>query len=124
MSTDFDEQPTEDALRSAAESYISKNKIGVPSVSLSVSFAQLSKSSEYPFLDLMERVSLFDIVSVDFPKMNVSATAKVVRVVYDVILERFKEITLGEARKKYTDWVFERLSNLEKNVSKLKNKIP
>ena len=105
LSAEFKTQPTVDQLRSKTESYIKNNNIGVPVVSWSVSFEQLSKSEEYKHLALLERVSLFDKVNVEFPALGVSATAKAVKMVYDVIADRVKSITLGSVRANIADTV-------------------
>jgi phage minor structural protein len=121
MSMHFTEQPTQDELRSATEEYISSNKIGVPNVSLSVSFVQLDQSLIE--LESLDKVSLFDIVNVEFPKIKVSATAKVVKIVYDVILERFKKIVLGEVKKNYTDSVQSKFDELNKKIRKIESSV-
>ena len=105
LSSEFETQPTVDQLRARTESYIKANNIGVPSVSLSVSFAQLEQSEEYKHLKLLERVSLFDIVNVEFPALGVSATAKAVKMVYDVIADRVKSVTLGSVRANIADTI-------------------
>ena len=105
LSAEFETQPTVDQLRSKTETYINNNNIGVPVVSWSVSFEQLSKSEEYKHLALLERVSLFDTVNVEFPALGVSATAKAVKVVYDVISDRVKSVTLGSVRSNIADTV-------------------
>lgn len=121
MSMNFMEKPTQEQLRSATEEYISSNKIGVPSVSLSVSFVQLDQSLIE--LESLDKVSLFDIVNVEFPKIKVSATAKVVKIVYDVILERFKKIVLGEVKKNYTDSVQSKFDELNKKIRKIESSV-
>lgn len=105
LSSEFETQPTVEQLRSKTESYIKANNIGVPSVSLSVSFAQLEQSEEYKHLSLLERVSLFDTVNVEFPALGVSATAKAVKMVYDVVADRVKSVTLGSVRANIADTV-------------------
>lgn len=119
LSMNFAEQPSQEELRNAAERYISENNIGIPSVSLSVSFVQLDQSLVN--IESLDRVSLFDTVNVEFPKMKVSATAKVVKIVYDVILERFKQIVLGRVRKNYTDSVQEKFNELDKKIKKIES---
>ena len=54
---------------------------------------------------LLERVSLFDTVNVEFPALNVSATAKAVKLVYDVIADRVKSVTLGSVRANIADTI-------------------
>jgi phage-related protein len=118
LSSEFETQPTEEKLRSKTESYIKANNIGVPSVSLSVSFAQLEQSEEYKGLNLLERVSLFDTVNVEFPALNVSATAKAVKMVYDVIADRVKSVTLGSVRANIADTIAIQQQEIEKKPSK------
>ena len=101
----FETRPTVEQLRSATENYIKNNNIGVPSVSLTVSFAQLEQTEEYKHLKLLERVSLFDTVNVEFPALGVSATAKAVKIVYDVLADRVKSVTLGSVRANIADTI-------------------
>ena len=105
LSSEFETQPTVDQLREKAERYVKDNNIGIPAVSLTVSFAQLEQYDEYKRLNLLERVSLFDTVNVVFPALGVSATAKAVKMVYDVIAERVKSVTLGSVRSNIADTV-------------------
>lgn len=105
LSSSFQTKPTEEQLRTKTESYIEANKIGIPAVSLSVSFAQLEQSEEYKHLKLLERASLFDTVNVEFPALRVSATAKAVKLVYDVLADRVKSVTLGSVRANIADTV-------------------
>ena len=105
LSSEFETQPTIDQLRSRTESYIKANNIGVPAISWSVSFEQLSKSEEYKHLALLERVSLFDTVNVEFPALGVSATAKAVKIVYDVLADRVKSVNLGSVRANIADTI-------------------
>lgn len=47
MSDKFTEQPTELELYNATQKYIKDNEVGVPKVSIEVSFEPLSKTSDY-----------------------------------------------------------------------------
>ena len=118
LSSEFEKQPTVDQLRVRTESYIKANNIGVPVVSWSVSFEQLSKSEEYKHLALLERVSLFDTVNVEFPTLGVSATAKAVKVVYDVIADRVKSVTLGSVRANIADTIANQQAEIQKKPNK------
>ena len=114
LSSYFEEQPTQDQLLSTAKNYMMENEIGVPSVSLTVSFAQLEQSEEYKGIAFLERVFLCDTVNVEFPLLNVSTTAKVTKIVYDVLLDRVKSATLGSVRANITDTVLKQQQNIEK----------
>jgi phage-related protein len=118
VSESFMEKPTIDQIRNYAKSYIKNNSIGIPSVSLDVSFTQLEQSSEYKGKYLLDRVFLFDTVSVEFPALKVSASAKVVKIVYDVILERVKKATLGNVRANIADTLAKQTQQIQKTPTK------
>lgn len=123
LSSEFEAQPTVEQLRSKTETYIQNNNIGVPVVSWSVSFEQLSKSDEYKHLALLERVSLFDTVNVEFPALGVSATARAIKLVYDVLADRVKSITLGSVRGNIADTVANQSSTIEQIKQETKSQI-
>ena len=118
LSSEFETRPTVDQLRAKTESYIKANNIGVPIVSLTVSFAQLEQTEEYKHLALLERVGLFDTVNVEFPALGVSATAKAVKIVYDCLADRVKSVTLGSVRANIADTIATQAKEIEKKPSK------
>lgn len=118
FTANFENRPTSDQLRAAAERYIKNNEVGTPIVSLDVSFAQLQNSEEYKDLKLLERVSLFDPISVEFPALRVSAKAKAVRMVYNVLLDRVESVTLGSVRANIADTIVEQQKQIDKVPTK------
>lgn len=92
------EKPTEAELRAAAQKYISVNKIGIPKVSLDVSFVMLAQSEEYKDFARLETVKLCDTVTVEFEKLGVRTTAKCIKTVYNVLTDKYNSIELGEPR--------------------------
>lgn len=98
LTSEFDEKPNEAALRTAAQKYITDNKIGIPKVSLTVSFVQLAQSEEYKNYALLEEVHLCDTVTVEFPKLGVSSTAKCIKTTYNVLTGKYISIELGETK--------------------------
>ena len=117
LSQDFEEAPTESQLRQSAEAYIKSNEIGVPHVSLTVSFVQLEQTEEYRGMALLETVLLCDTVNVEFAQLGVSATAKCVRTVYDVLMNRYDSVDLGDARTNIADTIAEQKKEIEKAPS-------
>ena len=113
----FESKPTVEQLRSKAESYVSSNNIGIPTVSLTVSFAQLEQTDEYKHLKLLEQVLLFDTVNVEFPALGVSATAKAIKIVYDSLADRVKSITLGSTKANIADTVATQQQEIAKKPS-------
>lgn len=118
LSSEFEAQPTVEQLRTKAESYMEANNVGVPSVSLTVSFAQLEQSEEYKHLKILERVSLFDTVNVEFPALKVSATAKAVKIVYDVLGDRVKSVDLGSVRANIADTISNQQQEIQQTPTK------
>lgn len=98
FSSEYQEPPTKQDLEDAAQAYIDRNNIGVPNVNLKVSFVPLWQTEEYKDLAALERVNLCDTITVLFERLGVSATAKVIKTVYDVLAERYTEIEVGDAR--------------------------
>lgn len=98
MSDKFTEPPKELELYKAAKKYIKDNDIGVPKVSIEVSFETLSKTSDYKKYAILEEVRLCDTVYVEFPELGVSATAKCVKTIYDVLSDKYKKIELGSIK--------------------------
>lgn len=117
LSSEWQEQPTADQLRARAERYVDENKVGVPKVSLEVQFVPLEQSDEYKHLALLERVSLCDTVTVQFDKLGVNATAKVVRTAYNVLLGRYDSIELGDARTNIADTIVQQQQQIAEKPS-------
>lgn len=105
LSSEFENQPTKEELRLRTEKYIEANRIGIPHVSINLSFVQLEQTEEYKNKALLERVSLCDEVNVVFEKLGVSATAKVIKTVYNVLLNRYESVELGDAKSNFADTI-------------------
>lgn len=114
LSAEWQERPTAAQLRARAESFVKDNNIGVPKVSLKISFVQLEQTEEYKNMALLERVSLCDTVSVAFPDMGVSAKAKAIRTVYNFIDERYESVELGDARTNMADVIVAQGQQIDK----------
>ena len=106
LSGEFEEEPTEADLRGKAQEYISKNNIGMPVVSIDVSFVALWQTKEYAAVAPLERVKLGDTVGVYFDKLGISTTAKVSRTEYDVLNDRYKSITIGDQKDTLANTLF------------------
>lgn len=117
-SSDFENAPTKDQLKTFTESYIKNNNIGIPSVNLDVSFVALWQTEEYKNIAPLERVNLCDTVTIEYPKLKVSATAKVIKTVYNVLLERYTSITLGDAKSSLTSTIISGTDNTNKRIDR------
>ena len=91
----FEGQPTPDQLRTSAQYYIADNNVGVPRVSLSLSYAQLDG----------EKVDLCDTLTVTFAAMGVNTTAKVIKTVFDVLQDRYSSVEIGDMRASISETI-------------------
>lgn len=110
FSNKLEEAPSEGELRSAAIAYIEDNEIGTPKVNLKVEFAQVSKL-------VRDQVDLCDTVTVQFEKLGVTATAKCIKTRWNVLLDRYEEITLGDAKANLAETIVNTKKTAETAVS-------
>ena len=106
FSSNFEEEPTVEQLRTYTESYIKNNCVGVPQVSLDVSFVALEDTEEYKSLS-RERINLGDTVTVRFAELGVDAKAKAIEYKYDVLAERYDSLKIGSVRSSLASTISE-----------------
>lgn len=94
---------TQAKLDSAVSAYVSKNDINSPSVSMTVSFVDLSQSPEYASFSALEAVNLCDTVKIYHKDLDIDIKAKVIKTTYDVLRERYTSIELGSPRANFAD---------------------
>ena len=99
------EEITVEKLRAKAQSWAKSSGFDVPTVSITVSFKTLWNSPEYAKYAILERVALCDTLSVYYEDLGVSATAKVIKTVFDVLKERYNSVELGDARSNFADTI-------------------
>lgn len=104
-SSDYENTPTKAELNQRAASYRDSHNVGVPRVSIKASFVPLWQSEEYKDLAPLEHVSLCDTVTVYYPLFDVDVQTKVISYDYDVLKERYRSISLGDARSTLADTI-------------------
>ena len=95
LSQKFESKPTKAQLEQMALSTMLSNATNTPGQSIKVNFIRLDKTGEYKELNQLMKCRLCDRVAVEFPQYGMSGTFKIVKTVYDVLLERFTEMELG-----------------------------
>ena len=96
MTSYFKKKPTVAQLRTKAIQYLDTNRPWRGIDTITVDFAALWQTPEYADVADIQRVGLCDIVSIYDTRLGViSEKAEVVRVVFDVLAERFTEIQVG-----------------------------
>lgn len=92
---------TEDMLRAKAEAYLEKISTE-PDINITLSYAQLKKTKDYKNIQVMENVALCDTVTVRIDKLQIEATAKIVKVKYDSLKEHYDTMEIGSVRTNLT----------------------
>jgi len=100
FSSDYEtgQVPTAADLLAKATTYAQNNPIEVPSVNIKIDFIPLWQTEEYKDILQLERVSLGDTVHVFFDKLNVEASSRVIKTVWNALTNKYDSIELGDAR--------------------------
>ena len=101
-------------LRSKAKSYIKSNNVGVPKTNLKINYQDLSKVEGVFDNPALEKIDLCDRLKVYYSELGIlNENAKVVKVIWDVILEENHEIEVGDGRSSFTDGTSAKLEALQ-----------
>lgn len=84
-------------LANLANAYITNNNLTIPTNSITLDFVQMQ--------DITERVDLCDTVRIYYEALGVEATAKCIKVTWDVLQERYSKTTFGDARTNIADTI-------------------
>ena len=98
LSGDFDEAPSVAQLEARAQSYIDGSNNYTIKDNLTINMVPIWQTEEFKAFAAVERVSLCDTVTIIYTKWNIEATAKVIKVVYNTLLDRYTSIELGEPK--------------------------
>lgn len=108
LSSEFQNEPTQEQLRTKAQQYINEHDIGIPSVSLEVDFTGTEAEQD---------INLCDLVTVEFEKYGIESTAKCVGLTYDVLAERVKSVKLGNYKHKFIQTVADQMKGITDEVT-------
>ena len=100
LTSEFDETPDEEKLEAKAKEYIEKNKIGQYKYDTRVSFIDLSSTTEGTIYEKMESIELGDTVKVVYENLGIDIELRVISTTYNVLLNRYDSIDLGEKSEK------------------------
>lgn len=102
--------PSSEEIEAVALLYMLENGIGLPNETMTISFVQLADTEEYKNIAPAERVRMGDTITVYNKRVNLDFTTRVIKTTYDVLLERYSSIELGQHR-----------NNLETTLADLEN---
>lgn len=105
---------TVEQLRSKAKRYIKSNNVGVPKTNLKINYQDLSKVEGIFDTPALEQIDLCDRLKVYYDELGIlNENAKVVKVIWDVILEENHEIEVGDSRSSFVDSTSAKLESLQ-----------
>lgn len=113
--SNFQEKPSEAALREYAQNYIDTTDLTEPEIDIKIDFLQLWNTPGYEDIVEAERVSLCDTVHVFISKLGIEVSSKVTETEYDTLLERYNSITLSNST------VSSRNSSLTGSLNSIRN---
>lgn len=114
-----DEELTSAALNEKVTEWLASNDINALTISMSVSFVDLSQSPEYSSYKLLESVNLCDTVTVRHKDLNLNITAKVIKTTYNVLNEKYSKVELGSARANFSSTI----EQLQKETQSVKHEV-
>lgn len=115
---------TVEKLRSEVNSYIKNNNVGVPKLNLKLSYQDLSKVSSVFGNTAIEVVDLCDTLKVYYEDLGImNENAKVIKVVWDVLLEENHELEIGDTRSNFNDTTASQFEKLEKQADSLEEQL-
>lgn len=100
LTSEFEETPDEEKLEAKAKEYIEKNKIGQYKYDTRVSFIDLSTTTDGTIYEKMESIELGDTVNVVYENLGIDIELRVISTTYNVLLNRYDAIDLGEKSEK------------------------
>lgn len=106
LTNEFENAPTQEELRSVAETrLINSSGINITE-NIKADFVQLWQTEEYKDYAPLQRVRLCDTVTIIYEPLGVySIQKKVIRVKWNVLLDRYDEIELGDSQTTLADLV-------------------
>lgn len=104
-------------LKGKALHFMTTNNIGVPKISTTITFADLSKTDNE--LAKFEKLSLCDKVPVRFEKLGINSTIKVTRTVWNVLADSYDSIELGDLNMT----IGETVASVSAETSAIKTKV-
>ena len=111
MNDYFETAPTVEQMRLKAQQLLDSSDSWVPSQSVTVNFVQLWQTEEYEQYAPLQRVKLCDTVKVYYPELGIDALReRVVKTVYNTLLDRYDEIILDELPTTLTSLTTQQIS--------------
>lgn len=118
---DFSEKQPKNVndLRQLVKDYIKNNRVGVPKISIKTSYVDLASSVMDEHLKHLEELDLCDWVTVLFNELDINTSAQIIKTVWNVTLDKFESLELGEAATNLTKVISDNQPDTNKIIEKI-----
>lgn len=103
LTSEFDEEPSQEKLRAKAKEYIKENKLGKLKKSTDVSFVNLNATTDSENFKILKRVELGDTIRVLYTNLGVDEKLRVITTEYNALTNQYNSIELGEKKETLSD---------------------
>lgn len=105
--------PSQSDVNSVGQTWLSENLVGLPEISLTLSYAQFDQVAR-----------LYDTVTVKIERLGIDVLAKISRTVYDVLKERNASVNVGDVRPTFAADIYDasRLKHGLLDLKRIKDK--
>ena len=110
LSTVFEERPTQQQLADYAAQLMSSSTEYELQENLTLDFVALWQTEEYKNYASLQRVFLCDTVHIFYEKLGITAKAKVIKVIYDTLRERYISMELGQPKTTFAEQITQAVS--------------
>lgn len=114
-SSDFQEEPTQAQLRSRAQTYINRSNLSEPTVSFSLSFAEID--------EIGSEVHLCDTIHIKYPQIGTVIDSKCIATEYDVMTNHYTSISLGEAHYSIAKTISDNITETTDEITRTNHKL-
>lgn len=95
LSDKFEGKPTTANLESLALSLMQSRQTQLPAQNINVDFVRIQDLEDFGGLGSLMQCNLCDSIKVEFPRYGMSGTYKIVKVVWDVLADKYQSMELG-----------------------------
>lgn len=99
FSSKFKDPPTKEQLEDAASAYLTSHTPWIAGENIKFNFADIKEAG------ISESVRLCDTVTLIFTALGVSAKAKIIKTVWNPLLEQYDSLEMGDARSTFADTI-------------------
>ncbi len=116
LSSNWENKPTVEQLRKQAKQYVEYNAPSAVPTNIEVSFAALWQTEEYAEMAQLQRLRLCDSLTILHRELGVQNKAKIIKTVYNVLLNRYDSMTIGDVRSTLGDTIQAAADEIRKTV--------